>query len=88
MKVRFSESFARDLRRISDKGTLSRIRRTIDSVERAMSLDEVPQLKKLRGAGSYYRIRVGDHRMGLIIESDLVTFVRCLHRRDIYRYFP
>lgn len=67
---------------------LSRIRRTLESVERAVGLDEMPHLKKLRGAGSYYRIRIGDYRMGLIIEGDQVTLVRCLHRREIYRYFP
>jgi hypothetical protein len=26
--------------------------------------------------------------MGLIIEGDIVVFVRFLHRSDIYRYFP
>ncbi|NPA92437.1 MAG: type II toxin-antitoxin system RelE/ParE family toxin, partial [Chloroflexi bacterium] len=37
---------------------------------------------------SFYRIRLGDYRLGLEIEGDTVVFVRFLHRRDIYRYFP
>lgn len=46
-------------------------------------------LKKLSGGrGAYYRIRVGDYRLGLEVEGDVVVFVRCLHRRDMYRYFP
>ncbi|HEY4721787.1 MAG TPA: type II toxin-antitoxin system RelE/ParE family toxin [Anaerolineae bacterium] len=45
-------------------------------------------IKKLQGGTNYYRIRVGDYRVGLVVESDTVTFVRFLHRKDIYRYFP
>ncbi|MBP1468695.1 type II toxin-antitoxin system RelE/ParE family toxin [Candidatus Chloroploca sp. M-50] len=36
----------------------------------------------------YYRIRIGDYRLGLFVEDDTITVVRFLHRRDIYRYFP
>lgn len=45
-------------------------------------------LKKLKGGGNYYRIRVGEYRIGIIVEGDAITFVRCLHRKEIYRYFP
>jgi hypothetical protein len=27
-------------------------------------------------------------RIGITIEDDLVTFVRVLHRKEIYRFFP
>lgn len=36
----------------------------------------------------YYRIRVGDYRLGLALEGDTVILVRFLHRKEIYRYFP
>lgn len=39
-----------------------RIREAIDRVEAAETLDELPNLTKLSGASSFYRIRVGDHR--------------------------
>lgn len=51
-------------------------------------MEEIPSLKRLRAKGPYYRIRVGDYRLGLSIENDRATFVRILHRREIYRYFP
>ena len=88
MKVRFKESFARDLRNLKDKALLGRIRALIESVEKAESLADVAGLKKLRGGGAYYRIRVGDYRVGLAVEEDVVAFVRALHRREVYRYFP
>jgi len=48
----------------------------------------VSNLTKLSGSSGFYRIRVGDYRIGIAVEEDEVEFVRCLHRRDIYRYFP
>ena len=36
----------------------------------------------------YYRARIGDHRLGIALEGDVVVLVRFLHRRDIYRLFP
>jgi mRNA interferase RelE/StbE len=48
----------------------------------------VAGLKKLKGGGNYYRVRVGEYRVGLVIEGDSVTFMRFLDRKEIYRYFP
>ena len=45
-------------------------------------------LKKLRGERNYFRIRIGDYRLGLKIEGQLVTLVRIINRKEIYRYFP
>ncbi len=88
MLTRFKQSFAKDLRRIGEQSALRRIRDAIEQVEQAASLAEVPQLKKLSGGGPYYRLRIGDYRVGLVVEGDVVTLVRVLHRRDIYRFFP
>jgi mRNA interferase RelE/StbE len=87
MKVQFRASFAKDLQSIRDKHLLGRIKQVVESVERAESLEDIPHLKKLRG-GNYFRIRLGDYRLGLVMERDEVAFVRALHRKDVYRYFP
>jgi mRNA interferase RelE/StbE len=84
----FLTSFTRDLQRIRDKSLLRRVRATIDDVEAASSVRDIKNLKKLRVEGRYYRIRLGDYRIGVIIEGHTVIFVRLLHRGDIYRYFP
>ena len=88
MKVRFKASFAKDLRALNDKSLLERIKALIATVESAQKLAEVPHLKKLRGAGAYYRARLGDYRVGMAAEEDAIVFVRVLHRREVYRYFP
>ena len=88
MKTRFRESFGSDLDDIADAPLLSRIRKVIEQIETAKTFQQIPNLKRLSAAGKYYRVRVGDYRVGFVFENGVVTFVRCLHRREIYRFFP
>ena len=88
MRTAFRKSFARDLKKIMDKGILERVAEIVEEVEDADSLQEISNLKKMSGADHYYRIRIGDYRIGIAVEGDTVEFVRCLSRRDLYRYFP
>jgi len=88
VNVQFRASFAKDLRKINDKSILRRIRETIEQIEQTEVLQDIPNLKKLKGGANYFRIRVGEYRIGIVIEEKVVTFVRCLNRKEIYRYFP
>jgi mRNA interferase RelE/StbE len=67
---------------------LRRVKEAVEQVEAAGTLRELPNVTKLSGAGAFYRLRIGDYRLGIAVEGDEVDFVRFLHRRDIYRYFP
>ena len=88
MKAEFKNSFIRDLKRVKEKLIKDRVKETIELVEKAANLHEVKNLKKLKDGDRYYRISLGEYRLGLTLERDIVTFVRFLHRRDLYRYFP
>ncbi len=88
MKVEFRESFAKDLKVVKDKSVLKRAREVIEAVEKADSLAVISNLKKLKGGGSYFRLRVGDYRIGFSLEGEAVVFVRFLNRKDIYKHFP
>lgn len=88
MKVDFKSSFSRDLKKIKDKDLLQQVKKAIEEVEQAMNLQTVNNLKQLKGGGTYFRIRIGDYRIGLVKEDDVVAFVRFLHRKEIYRFFP
>jgi len=88
VKVGFRASFLRDLENVTDKSFLARAKKIIEAVEQAPDLTQVRNLKKLRGPGNYYRIRLGDYRFGLLFEADVLLFVRFLHRKEVYRYFP
>ena len=88
MNVSFEARFSKDLLRIQDAKLLKRVKSLIVSCKEAGSLAEIRQVKKLRGYDTFYRVRIGDYRIGLeLVQSELV-FVRCLHRKDVYRHFP
>jgi mRNA interferase RelE/StbE len=87
LKVHFREDFLRDLKALEDRALKKRVGEVITQVEQAAALLDIRNIKELKGADQYYRIRVGDYRLGLILEKDTVVFVHCLHRKDIYRYF-
>ena len=88
MKVEFRKSFINDLKRIRQQLLKEQVRNTIELVEKAQGLQEIKSIKKLKEGERYYRIRMGDYRLGLVLESESLIFVRFLPRKDLYRYFP
>jgi len=88
VKVEFKSSFVKDLKKIKEKQLQGQIRELIEKVESSANITELGNTKKLSGSDVYYRIRLGDYRIGLKIENNTVYFIRFLHRKDIYRYFP
>ena len=88
MKTEFKSSFTKDLKKVSSGDVKRQLLEVIAQVENSKNLLEIEHVKKLRGAENYYRIRVGDYRLGLKVENNTVIFVRFLDRKDIYRYFP
>ena len=88
MKLVFMTSFLKDISKIKSNATLKRIKDVIESIEKTEDIQSISYLKKLRGVDRYYRIKVGEYRIGLSSAENTLIFVRCLHRKDIYRYFP
>jgi mRNA interferase RelE/StbE len=88
VRVAFRQSFERDLEKIKDRSALQRVRQVVEQVEHANNLQEVRNVRKLAGTTGFFRIRVGEYRVGVALVAGEVEFVRCLHRRDMYRYFP
>ncbi|OUD12196.1 type II toxin-antitoxin system RelE family toxin [Thioflexithrix psekupsensis] len=88
MKVHFERRFLRDIHKIKDRLLRVQIEEIIDQVKQAESLNDINNLKKLQGYDTFYRIRWRDYRIGIQHINDEIIFVRVLHRRDVYYYFP
>lgn len=84
----FRRSFERDLKEIEDRGLLEKIKQSIENVESSGDLSEVDSIRKMKGTAHCYRIRFGGYRIGLEADASTAEFVRVLHRRDIYKFFP
>jgi len=88
MKVEFLAKFGKDL----DKVTIPHIKQSvayvITEIEKAKTLQDIHNVKKLKGTKFAYRIRIGDYRLGFYYEHNTVQLSRIVHRKDIYKVFP
>ena len=95
MRIEIDKSFEKDLSKIKDQSLREKVAEVIEHVLDVDHRKQIQKLKKLQGFENYYRIKLGDYRIGIEIEKspentgeEIVTFIRFIHRKDIYRYFP
>lgn len=88
MKIEFLSKFSKDIDHISQKSVKANLSKLIELFELEENLNNIPQLKKLRGHKSAFRVRIGDYRVGFFYENNKVTLARVAHRKDIYKAFP
>ncbi|MBN2778624.1 MAG: type II toxin-antitoxin system RelE/ParE family toxin [Bacteroidales bacterium] len=88
MKAEFLARFYKDLDKIKLQSVKDDVSDAIDNVELATKISEINNIKKLAGYSFSYRIRIGDYRIGVFIENDIVEFARIAHRKDLYKNFP
>ena len=89
IKVVYAEDFLKDLKKLKSSNHYQTIKTLcFEKIPSHKSTTEIASLKKLKGFDEYYRIRKGDFRIGIKIEGNSVLFLRCLSRKDIYKFFP
>lgn len=60
----------------------------LEQLQKVSGLNDIANLKKLKGYKTAYRIRLGDYRIGFLFEEGKIKLSRVLNRKEIYRYFP
>ena len=89
MIIEFDKTFYKYLDKISGANVKGRIINIIIEIEKAKSINEIKNIKKLAGFQKYFRIRLGDYRIGFeLINSKTIRFILIVHRKDIYKIFP
>jgi mRNA interferase RelE/StbE len=89
MKIEYSELFLKDLKKLKSTTNYLAIKRLcFEELPECESLAHINHLKKIRGYTSYYRIRIGDYRVGIKDDGHVILVMRVMHRKDIYRVFP
>jgi len=88
MKTAFKASFLKAIKKINSDQLKTDIANAVLNVESAENIRQINQLKKLKGYKQYYRIRIGDYRIGIKLEAGIVVFVDIDHRKNLYRIFP
>jgi mRNA interferase RelE/StbE len=88
MKVKFLSKFNNDLDKVSSEALKKKLIKIIEDFESANNIFEINNIKKLKGDNISYRVRLGDYRIGIYYENNIVEFARFVHRKDIYKVFP
>lgn len=82
-QINWKKSALRELKRL-DRQTVPRI---VAAVEALSSNPFPPDVKKLHGGESTYRMRIGDYRVIYEVFSShlVIEIARVRHRKDVYR---
>jgi mRNA interferase RelE/StbE len=88
LKVLYNKKFLKDLSLIplADRKRIEDY--AFERAPKIKSFRELQFLEKLKGYSNFYKIRVGNYRVGVQFEHATLIFERVLHRKEIYRYFP
>ena len=89
MEVQYRQAFLKDLKQLKSSTSYQRIYDlAFTTLESINTLEEISDIKAMRGYAGRYRIRIGDYRIGIEVNEDVIEVMRVLHRREFYNYFP
>lgn len=88
MIIEVDESFKKDFKALKNKELEKRVIDKLNLIEKAFSINEVSNIKKMRWFNNFYRIRIGDYRIWLSLEWNKIILIRLRSRKDIYNVFP
>ena len=89
MQVEYRQLFLKDLKKLKKQPVYQRVfDLAFKTLPNAEDLQNVSNVKAMKGYPNRYRIRIGDYRIGIEVFSDRVEMMRVLHRKEFYRYFP
>ena len=88
MEIYLTRTFQREVRALSPPIRV-RILAIIDRVIEAETLADVQNVTTMQGVQNYYRIRMGDYRIGIFRRDDnIIEFQRVGTRGTFYNRFP
>lgn len=87
MKVEFEKKFFKDLQKVKEENVFLYVERLINKLKNSNSLRDFEECKKLKRF-QYYSFKFREFRVGVSYKEGRIKFIRLLHRKEIYRFFP
>jgi mRNA interferase RelE/StbE len=88
VNVHYRQLFLKDLKKLQKTAVYNRVYELVFAIlPDAKHIQEIPNIKAMVGYPGYYRLRLGDYRVGFILQDQSLELMRVLHRREFYRYF-
>ncbi|PSB12806.1 plasmid stabilization protein [Pleurocapsa sp. CCALA 161] len=89
MQVEYRQLFLKDLKKLKKQFIYNKVfNLAFDILPSAEDLQNIGNVKAMKGYPNRYRIRIGDYRVGIEVSGDRLEVMRVLHRKEFYRYFP
>ena len=88
MQYNRSKKFDKIVSKIKDKWLLTEIDNCINEIEVANDVNEIKNLKKMKGFSNPYRIKIKDYRLCFYLNENKIELEKIAHRKDVYNDFP
>lgn len=89
MIIKVDVSFEKDFKKLKNRELQTRIIQKIEELEVKDHVNNLANIKKMQGFSNFYRLRVGEYRIGFELENETtLVLLRVAHRKDIYSIFP
>lgn len=89
MKVHYRKKFLKQLSKVSTNSRLKIEEFVFKILPQSSSVTENGKLEKLTGYKKFYKVRMGNYRIGIEQADDKSLIIRTVrHRKEIYKYFP
>lgn len=88
MRIKFGKLFSKDLIKIKDSTLKKDIVEVIVLLENSESIQNISNIKKMKGHSEAYRMRIGKYRLGFYFDGEVIELARFAKREDIYKLFP
>jgi mRNA interferase RelE/StbE len=74
VRIQYAKALSKDLEAVCrNTGIKKRLPKIIEMLKKIDSLSELQDIKKIEGYDNYYRLRVGDYRLGQPFQGGFLT---------------
>ncbi len=88
MIITYEKSFLKDIKKLDNQNIAKKLKDILINFENSDNFQGFQNIKKLKNFDIYYRIKIGDYRLGFKYENNQISIIRFLHRKNIYKLFP
>jgi mRNA interferase RelE/StbE len=89
-QVLYKKTFLKELKKLPRDIRIKAEHLCFDILPEIENPADIKGLEKLVGYEKSYKVRFGDYRAGIEVDTEKKVIVLCrvLHRKEIYRYYP
>ena len=75
MNLNIDKSFEKDFKKFWNSNLNKKLLAILKEIQEANKLSDIKNIKKLKGTSDFYRIRMGDYRIGLIKSMNHIELI-------------